>query len=391
MASPDECGICLEDIAPYERGRPEWCPSHHFHVRCLLEWASICALCPLCKRDFAAVVSDDGSKQAVTSRNVAEQVTEQEDEECCYVCQDGGELLVCDGCEGLAHPACVNLSEIPQGEWHCARCASSRARTQRYERRSRRMITARRAALDAAASWMDETEEESVEDVIRNVTATSSKIDRQVVQCVSPWMDQSDEASREDLLRIAGNYIGVKETQIERLGHAAALRSDHTVVSSKARNKMLARTRARRFERAVNADLDRARRGWPTLHVKAEIGRASPEFVPTFLASRAAVILLTDPAVPATDSARFLKLIARAPQAIKPDFAQSVLVRHAANPALAKAVARRCLGDQPRQTPFKRPRDRENGQTRRLRLSTTTESPTSTNKATSMLLELLGK
>ena len=47
---------------------------------------------------------------------------EQSDE--CVVCQDGGELICCDGCINAYHLSCINppLEELPTGQWFCYEC-----------------------------------------------------------------------------------------------------------------------------------------------------------------------------------------------------------------------------------------------------------------------------
>jgi len=39
----------------------------------------------------------------------------------CFVCGDGGKLLICEakGCEKVYHPACLDLKHIPKGTWSC--------------------------------------------------------------------------------------------------------------------------------------------------------------------------------------------------------------------------------------------------------------------------------
>ncbi|XP_034949736.1 chromodomain-helicase-DNA-binding protein Mi-2 homolog isoform X2 [Chelonus insularis] len=56
-----------------------------------------------------------------------EGAAEDDDEhmEFCRVCKDGGELLCCDSCTSAYHTHCLNppLSEIPDGDWKCPRCS----------------------------------------------------------------------------------------------------------------------------------------------------------------------------------------------------------------------------------------------------------------------------
>lgn len=49
---------------------------------------------------------------------------EQSDE--CEVCQDGGELICCDGCINAYHLGCINppLKELPTGQWFCYECVN---------------------------------------------------------------------------------------------------------------------------------------------------------------------------------------------------------------------------------------------------------------------------
>ncbi|WAR14925.1 CHD3-like protein [Mya arenaria] len=45
--------------------------------------------------------------------------------EFCRVCKDGGELMCCDRCPSSYHPHCLNppKKEVPKGEWICPRCS----------------------------------------------------------------------------------------------------------------------------------------------------------------------------------------------------------------------------------------------------------------------------
>lgn len=49
---------------------------------------------------------------------------DDEHQEFCRVCKDGGELLCCDSCPSAYHTFCLEppLSEIPDGDWRCPRC-----------------------------------------------------------------------------------------------------------------------------------------------------------------------------------------------------------------------------------------------------------------------------
>lgn len=65
--------------------------------------------CPHCENEGPAEQDDD------------------EHQEFCRICKDGGELLCCDSCPSAYHTHCLNppLSEIPDGDWKCPRCSVS--------------------------------------------------------------------------------------------------------------------------------------------------------------------------------------------------------------------------------------------------------------------------
>ena len=50
----------------------------------------------------------------------------KDESDVCMVCNDGGTLIVCDGCGGAYHKECIDppLEEIPEGMWHCPQCTS---------------------------------------------------------------------------------------------------------------------------------------------------------------------------------------------------------------------------------------------------------------------------
>ena len=44
----------------------------------------------------------------------------------CEVCDDGGDLILCDGCPNAYHIDCITLPEIPEGEWYCPECQTTK-------------------------------------------------------------------------------------------------------------------------------------------------------------------------------------------------------------------------------------------------------------------------
>jgi hypothetical protein len=45
-------------------------------------------------------------------------------EDCCAVCHDGGDLIICEECESAFHLSCLNppLAEVPECDWYCDEC-----------------------------------------------------------------------------------------------------------------------------------------------------------------------------------------------------------------------------------------------------------------------------
>lgn len=56
-----------------------------------------------------------------------EEKDDDEHQEFCRICKDGGELLCCDSCPSAYHTHCLNppLTDIPDGDWKCPRCSVS--------------------------------------------------------------------------------------------------------------------------------------------------------------------------------------------------------------------------------------------------------------------------
>lgn len=90
-------------------------------------------LCDTCPKAYHLVCLDPELEEAPEGKwscptceadGPVEQDDEDEHQEFCRVCKDGGELLCCDSCISAYHTFCLNppLSEIPDGDWRCPRC-----------------------------------------------------------------------------------------------------------------------------------------------------------------------------------------------------------------------------------------------------------------------------
>jgi hypothetical protein len=67
----------------------------------------------------------------------------------CVVCDDGGEMIICDGCSRSYHLQCLNppRKQIPSGAWHCPKCESPATPAGGSRRRHRPNLEARPQTL----------------------------------------------------------------------------------------------------------------------------------------------------------------------------------------------------------------------------------------------------
>ncbi|KAE9598159.1 hypothetical protein Lal_00004038 [Lupinus albus] len=137
------CGICLsEENKRRLRGLLDCC-RHYFCFACIMEWAKVESLCPLCKQRFKTISKPARSlagfnlKESVILVPERDQVYQPCEEELmsyidpyesviCSECHEGGDdglMLLCDICDSPAHTYCVGLGrEVPEGNWYCDGC-----------------------------------------------------------------------------------------------------------------------------------------------------------------------------------------------------------------------------------------------------------------------------
>ncbi|XP_035705882.1 chromodomain-helicase-DNA-binding protein Mi-2 homolog isoform X3 [Folsomia candida] len=91
-------------------------------------------LCDTCPRAYHLVCLEPELEEAPEGRwscphceaeGGKEAEEDDEHNEFCRKCKDGGELLCCDSCPWAYHTFCLNppLKEIPDGDWRCPRCS----------------------------------------------------------------------------------------------------------------------------------------------------------------------------------------------------------------------------------------------------------------------------
>ena len=82
-----------------------------------------------CQINFVREDSTE-NEECLTNENDDDFLSDSETNLCdlddvCLICSDGGELVQCDECYGWFHSDCVNLQEIPVGDWYCVFCSVS--------------------------------------------------------------------------------------------------------------------------------------------------------------------------------------------------------------------------------------------------------------------------
>ncbi|XP_037933405.1 chromodomain-helicase-DNA-binding protein Mi-2 homolog [Teleopsis dalmanni] len=92
-------------------------------------------LCDTCPRAYHLVCLEPELDEAPEGKwscphceadgGAAEEDDDDEHQEFCRLCKDGGELLCCDSCPSAYHTFCLNppLDTIPDGDWKCPRCS----------------------------------------------------------------------------------------------------------------------------------------------------------------------------------------------------------------------------------------------------------------------------
>lgn len=62
-------------------------------------------------------------------------------EDHCFFCEDGGELICCEGCTRVVHPECIGFDKVPDDDWYCDSCNKQGTRVTRSKTRLRKLNT----------------------------------------------------------------------------------------------------------------------------------------------------------------------------------------------------------------------------------------------------------
>ncbi|XP_047317116.1 uncharacterized protein LOC124920631 [Impatiens glandulifera] len=75
-------------------------------------------------------------------------VSQEEKDDMCSICGDGGELLCCDSCPRVFHTVCVSLPAIPENDWYCKYCQNTFQKEKFVERNANAVAAGRVAGID---------------------------------------------------------------------------------------------------------------------------------------------------------------------------------------------------------------------------------------------------
>uniref|UniRef100_A0AAV1V7J7 RING-type domain-containing protein n=1 Tax=Peronospora matthiolae TaxID=2874970 RepID=A0AAV1V7J7_9STRA len=159
-----DCCICQDQVQATKQGHLSHCEHDHFHFDCIIAWAKVTNLCPLCKTKFNVITRRDASGIEVHRQVVkdAKQVYRPDPldddlaaqlrlvhEARCELCGSGDDehvLLLCDavGCGVANHTYCIGLREVPNTSWYCSRHATTQLRASDAIRRPATTVTTRR-------------------------------------------------------------------------------------------------------------------------------------------------------------------------------------------------------------------------------------------------------
>ncbi|CAI5735274.1 unnamed protein product [Peronospora destructor] len=160
----DACCICQDLVDVWKQGFLSNC-DHCFHFDCIVTWAKVTNLCPLCKTKFNTVTRQDAqgvevhravikdTKQVYRpdplDHDIAAQL-QRVNQARCEFCGSGDDehvLLLCEalGCGIANHTYCIGLRIVPNTSWYCSRHATTPQRaSDAIERPATTMTTRRR-------------------------------------------------------------------------------------------------------------------------------------------------------------------------------------------------------------------------------------------------------
>ncbi|KAG6597891.1 PHD and RING finger domain-containing protein 1 [Phytophthora cinnamomi] len=159
----DACCICQDLVDVLKQGFLSGC-DHRFHFDCIVAWAKVTNLCPLCKTKFNSVTRQDARGVVVHREAVQDhkqvyrpdpsdhdfaaqlRLVNQARCELCGSGEDEHVLLLCEalGCGVANHTYCIGLRSVPNTSWYCSRHANTQQRASDAIERPATTVSTRR-------------------------------------------------------------------------------------------------------------------------------------------------------------------------------------------------------------------------------------------------------
>lgn len=82
----------------------------------------------VCHTYYLGTYKNSNDYRLLKTVGMEERETKEEEQDTCAVCGDGGNLIICDGCEVEYHLKCLSpaLAQVPEGYWECDYCVDRR-------------------------------------------------------------------------------------------------------------------------------------------------------------------------------------------------------------------------------------------------------------------------
>lgn len=142
----------------------------------------------VCQAYYLGTYKSSNEYRLLKTVGMEERENKEEEQDFCAVCGDGGNLLICDGCEVEYHLTCLKpaLAQVPEGHWECDDCVD------------RRLLEARNYLI-RNSKLFEQVENDSS-------TNTSGTSQRPVFRPVAPAVQAVQEMSRTISQALASSY-----------------------------------------------------------------------------------------------------------------------------------------------------------------------------------------
>ncbi|KAE8692514.1 Acyl-CoA N-acyltransferase with RING/FYVE/PHD-type zinc finger domain isoform 2 [Hibiscus syriacus] len=103
------------------------------------------------RKPYAHIYTSNGASlhELAISLSEGRRYSSKDNDNTCIICADGGDLLLCDGCQRAFHKECASLPTIPHGRWYCKHCQNLFMREKFVEHNANALAAGRILGVDA--------------------------------------------------------------------------------------------------------------------------------------------------------------------------------------------------------------------------------------------------